>query len=344
MKPRRILYYACHEILEYDDLRILTGLGHQVFSIGDFTYPNRETRFRRARPEFFQEQMLRHFHNTGCDHDKRKVTRDFAQSFDLIIINHFPEWYIENYDAFCGVPIVLRTIGQSTLTDEKKYKQFGDGMYLLRYSERERDLPGFAKTDGVIYFGKHKGDFFPYAGGERGVTFHNSYAGRGAISYPDFDDWVSISESAAIDLYGSGNEVIEGARGIIEPEKFSSIMSNAAFYQYVYTTPPSYTLSLIEALMAGVPIIAPSERYIRSKIESGNNGWWPDRYEVPSFLEGGAGIVFDHLEQAQGAARYLAGSEDLRRQMSRRALTAAEKFDARNIAPQWQDLIAQMTS
>lgn len=31
-----VLYFACHETLEFDDLRMLTKAGHKVFSIGSF--------------------------------------------------------------------------------------------------------------------------------------------------------------------------------------------------------------------------------------------------------------------------------------------------------------------
>ena len=51
-----ILYFPVHEVLEFDDLRLLTGLGHAVFSTGAYGSPRPETVLRSARAEFFSPQ------------------------------------------------------------------------------------------------------------------------------------------------------------------------------------------------------------------------------------------------------------------------------------------------
>ena len=39
-RPLNILYFGCHETLEYDDVRMLTEMGHHVFSIGGLSNPD----------------------------------------------------------------------------------------------------------------------------------------------------------------------------------------------------------------------------------------------------------------------------------------------------------------
>ena len=36
----KILYLSCHSVLEYDEIRILSDLGYDVFSIGAYITPS----------------------------------------------------------------------------------------------------------------------------------------------------------------------------------------------------------------------------------------------------------------------------------------------------------------
>ena len=95
-KKFKILYFSCHEILEYDDLRMFTERGHGVFSLGAYASPDTKGLFRIPKPEFFSATDWKAFNETGCSLLTRRVSREFASNFDVAIINHYPEWIIDN--------------------------------------------------------------------------------------------------------------------------------------------------------------------------------------------------------------------------------------------------------
>ena len=159
MDRLRILYYSCHEILEYDDLRMLTSEGHSVFSLGDFSNPSNRGHFRRSRPEFHQNGDWEAYVASGSQ-GPSNISRDFGARFDIAIVNHMPEW-LEAAVRDLDCPIVYRSIGQSNPATEARVRAHEGRVKIVRYSNREEALEGFAATDKVIYFGKMSKDYTP---------------------------------------------------------------------------------------------------------------------------------------------------------------------------------------
>jgi len=314
-------------------------LGHRVFSLGSFSDPNNpRIQFRSGRTEFFDHEFWDQFEKTGGNLHAKRVSREFCRNFDLILINHYPEWIKDNLDAFGDIPVIVRTLGQSRLSIEHEYKKFGDRIRIVRYSQTEVSLADFARTDAVIYFGKYQSDCSAWQGGSPGLTFHNGFGGRNGISFPNVAEWRRIREATGTRLYGGMNDDIAESSGLAPYAEQSALLRNAAFYLYVYTLPTSYTLSFIEALMAGVPVLAPSSSMILLRsAASTDDAWSPERYEIPRFLHSGNNLSFyKNVDEAISMARMTQNDSGLSAKLSEFGKASAMAFfDAQKIKLQW---------
>lgn len=343
--PLKILYFSCHTILEHDDLLMLTSAGHRVFSLGDFSDPNQlnvsNPEWRRPLFRFFDIEFWNAFESSKCNLSAKLVTREFCKMFDVVIVNNYAEWITDNLDAFGSLPIILRTIGQSRISDEQQYKSLGNRIYVVRYSEYESGILEFAKTDAVIYFGKQLPERCGWMGDGNAVTFHNSATARDGFACPNLGMWRRFASEVSCDLFGRWNDDIPESKGFVPPDGMDWAYNSAAFYFYIYTCPTSYTLSLIEALSLGVPILAPSASLVGAVVSrTYDDAWTPARYEVPRFLEEGAGLLYNSIEDAVAYGKRLKFDRPFAEATSRAAWAAAHKFfDARRISSQWEDFL-----
>jgi hypothetical protein len=343
--PLKILYFSCHEILEYDDLKMFTGAGHRVFSVGSYADPSKKDyQFRSPLPQFFDQEFWQAFNDSGGILHAKRTPRAFVNMFDVIVSNHHPVFVRDNLANFGEKPVIVRTLGQSTLTTEAELKEFGERIYIVRYSYREVDTPGFAKTDAVIYFSKDPEDFGEWKGGDGGLTFHNGFEQRSGFSYPDLAMWREFHAATGSRLYGAWNEAITQSSGEVSASRIPQLYSTASYYFYVYSQPASYSLSFMEALMAGVPILAPSTKLV-SSMGSGtdDSAWRPHRYEVPHFLRKEGGVLYDSIPEAITAAQRLTRYETYARSVSAQARkNAVANFGTKSIARQWNDLFQKI--
>ena len=338
----KILYFSCHEILEYDEIRIFRHAGHQVYSIGSYTLPGATGHFRHLEPDDFRIQMWNLSHETGCDLSTRTISATFADHFDAFVIMHDFMDYARNRDVLRGRKVFIRTIGQSYHDSEKSYMEFQDEVKIVRYSEKERRLP--ARTDAVIYFGKFMNETKEWCGDKPGLTFHNDFRERSFMGCPNVEDWIEFQRASGCRLLGDNNETVPGYHGMAMPDEMADLYASAAFYMFCYTIPPSYTLSVIEAMMAGVPIIAPSATLIEKTLSPAlqNALWTPERYELPDLLRNGGGFLYDSIAEAAYIAGKISSDKNLMRHVSMQARAMAVKtFCATKAALAWNSLFSR---
>lgn len=79
----RILYSACHEVLEFDELRMLSNEGHTVFSLGSHFSPSFAGNLRPQLEAASNAVLFDEFHRTGCDLQAKKLTSEFLRHFDI---------------------------------------------------------------------------------------------------------------------------------------------------------------------------------------------------------------------------------------------------------------------
>ena len=175
-----VLLLTSHSIAEYDDLRMLTDLGYDVFSIGAYTTPWTPTDDKR--PALLNVTYHRRLHalcdrqretlaellgdpGPNIDWAKARLHPDIIDWADVIIVHHFPErWIGGQWDAIKGKRVIWRTCGQSSPDGslERFMAQFP--VEIVRYSPKERCLPDFAGEDALIRFGKYPSDYGPWTG------------------------------------------------------------------------------------------------------------------------------------------------------------------------------------
>ena len=144
----KILYFGCHETLDYDDLCMFTAMGHVVFCLGAFADPNSQFKpaTRPVRPEFFSQELWNAFvSDPGNDLFRKIVTPAFAALFDLVIVNHDAHLLDLNREALLGKPIIFRSIGQASDMLEACLARHLDHVAVVRYSPRESGCRIFAR-------------------------------------------------------------------------------------------------------------------------------------------------------------------------------------------------------
>jgi hypothetical protein len=174
----KILYLSCHEILEFDELSMFVSLGIDVFSIGAYFVPDQPVgNMLRApiRNLTTHRDDLAAYHaiaTSGSD-IRCCLTAEFMERFDAVIVMHIPEWVEACCNAAPRVPVIWRTIGQSTSNIERRMSKLLErGLRIVRYSPGERHLPDFAGEHAMIRFGKAAVDFDLWRGDTpRVVTF-----------------------------------------------------------------------------------------------------------------------------------------------------------------------------
>ena len=259
----KILYLSCHSILEYDEVLMFHGLGHQIFSPGAYVEPANpgDATLRPAIPGLvYDPDILAQWHKLAAQHPgedtKDYLTKEFVDNFDCVIVMHLPRWIQRNWNAMKHKRVIWRTIGQSVASTEDSLRRYRDeGLEIVRYSPREEFIPGFIGQDAMIRFYKDPDMYGPWTGDKkRVVTFAQSMKDRGeACGYKHFE---STTMGFVRALFGPGNTQEPWMHGKQSFESLRREMCDNRVYFYTGTHPASYTLNFIEAWMSGMPIVA----------------------------------------------------------------------------------------
>jgi glycosyltransferase involved in cell wall biosynthesis len=135
-------------------------------------------------------------------------------------------------------------------------------------------------------------------------------------------------------VYGPGNDDLGSKNGGSIPHQMQvAKMQEAKAMIYGGTAPASYTLSFIEAMMLGLPIVAISKKLAHIIYDF-------DFYEVDEILAQIGGLVCDDVGQMFEKTKMLLDSDELAKDISekQRAL-AIEMFGKKNIIKQWDEFL-----
>lgn len=272
-----IVYFSAHSILEYDDVRMFTEMGHDVFSIGAYEDPahpgddNVELGRPSKRPAIPGAKAhpelsalcheVRHRHGAEgldfmIDWAKADLHPEIIEWADVIICPFFPEaWIAYQWDRIKHKRVIWRTIGQSVESNERGMAPFrSQGLQIVRYSPKERNIPGFAGEDALIRFYKDPDEWQGWTGEDEVVTnFTQNLAQR--EPWTNYGFWQEATKGLPVKPSGPGSEAI-GGTGEVPYEEMRSLLRSARCYLYTGTQPASYTLGLIEAMMTGIPVVS----------------------------------------------------------------------------------------
>lgn len=316
----RILYLSCHEILQWDESNILIELGHNVFCPGAHVSKENtgDLNLRPGLPKCDNHDILmEEWHKLGKPgkDNKECITLDFLKNFDCVILMHLPQWMHANWAVFkeSGLKIIWRTVGQSVARNEKEMAKYrSQGMSIVRYSPRERRIPGYIGEDAMIRFYKDPSEFCDWNGGvAQVITFGQHMQEREpSTNYKLFESLTSVFPRT---LFGPGSEALDFGGGKLAFSDMKKEMRDNRVYLYTGTWPASYTLNFIEAMMTGMPMVC------IGPAKGNPHSWFPghDLYEIPDIIKNGVnGFFSDSATELQSYIKEMLDNKDLANSIS----------------------------
>lgn len=347
----RILYMSCHEILEYDELKLFTDLGHECYSLGAYTQPGGE--HHRKRPSIPGLPYDPHFIELALQYDRRKLHPEMLEGIDMVIVMHSIEFLtmsdeagneIGNWPLFKdfiarGGRVVWRSIGQSIPSFEEKLRPLrNEGLQVVRYSPREQTIANNVGADALIRFYKDEREFQGWTGAqEQIINFSQSLKTRG--DFLGYEIYQQVTRPFKRKVYGPNNADLgpELDGGLLTYDEQKQAYRDNRCYFYHGTYPASYTLTFIEALMTGIPIVS-----VGPEIGNSKDFAFQRTFEVPDIISTGKnGFVSDDPKKLQEYIRLLMSDAKLAKTISLYARqTAVELFGRETISKQWADFFA----
>jgi len=328
----KIHYISCHSILEYDEVQLLTDMGHEVFSNGAYLDP--KGHITHPRPAIEGAKYYEDLAVIASNSAKTNLPSELIEPFDVILVMHSPNVIVENWERIKHKKIIWRTIGQSTTDVENMllpYRQ--DGMKIMRYSPKERNISTYIGEDSLIRFYKDENHLKDWNGSTNNiVTFAQSLKGR--RSHCHYDEIIDIISYFNGTVYGPGNDDLGKYNGgSISYESQIARMQESKALIYGGTAPASYTLSFIEALMIGLPIVAINKQLANIIYDF-------DFYEVEDLLRSVDGIVCGSVDEMKASVQRLMDDSAYALDISnRQRQLALQEFSKEKIAKQWEEFL-----
>lgn len=336
--PVNLLLLLSHAIEEYDQVRLLSSLGYDVFSLGGYIDPaHPHDRKRPSLPEApFHPELREVVDSLGTEDNlemaKQRLPTSLLEWGDAILVHAYERrWIAGQWPRLReyvrrGKRVIWRTIGQSAATNELAMAPLKEeGLEIVRYSPRERNIPGFAGEDALIRFYKDPEEWSGWVGDDPRVI----NVSAGLVQRGEFTNW-EFWEAATAGLprmaVGPGSEAIGGA-GEVSLCEMKSWLRRARAYLYTGTQPASYTLGLIEALMTGIPVVSIGPKWHHML------PYGPDLFEGHELSL----LCSDDPAQARRYLRDLLIDQDAARQLSERQRQRAIRlFRKERIGAGWK--------
>ncbi len=284
-----LLILSSHAVLEYDDLRLFSRLGYDVFMPGAYADPTQGNGLRPGVPEapkhpelaaLVVAQREKHAGESDAwpiiDWGKADLHPDLVDWADIIMVNCFPEsWIGMQWDRIRHKRVIWRTIGQSDPAKERLMSGLHrKGMEIVRYSPAERrafePLGAFAGEDAMIRFAKDPDDYGPWIG-DNAVVGNLAQHGSRPHERDAFINWAFVEEATQglpTDFVGVNAEQ-KGGRSL-GYDDLREWLRHIRCMVYTGTQPASYTLGLMEAMLTGTPTVSIGPKHM----------WLPELFEA----------------------------------------------------------------
>ncbi len=269
-----IVLLLAHSIEEYDQVKLLSSLGYDVFSLGAYSDPAHPgDDARPPLPDVPDHPELRE----ACDEYRRlmadlygpaKDKVDWAKYVlpdavfdwaDVIICHHLEHtWLLPDWPRLREKRVIWRTVGQSVEHNERLMAPLRrQGLQIVRYSPKERNIPGYAGEDALIRFYKDPAEWYGWTG-ENAVVLNISQHSDKPHERDRWLNWPFFLEATAglPTLIAGNNSETSGGIGRVGYDDMRALLRTSRCYLYTGTQPASYTLGLIEAMMTGIPVVS----------------------------------------------------------------------------------------
>lgn len=331
----KLQYISCHSVLEYDEAKLLSEIGVDVYCNGAYRDP--KGAYTLPRPGISTMKFDQKFFELTAKYPKTALPPELIEPFDVIMIMHDPEVLFNNWPRIKHKRVIWRSIGQSVpSTEARLFPLAQQGLELVRYSLKEKKLPNYAGSSAYIPFYKDPDEFKGYTG-ENPVLINFSQSLLGRQYFCHYDEIMEMGNGFDLKIYGTGNNDLGRFNGGDIPyDLMKEKMRTSRVYLYGGTWPAPYTLSFIEAMMTGIPVVAIG----KALAESGR--FEPlDFYEVAEIITNGVnGYCSNNITELRRYIKELL--EDKALAMSIGALgrqTAIKYFGKDMIKLKWKEFL-----
>lgn len=353
-----VLLCLSHSIEEYDQLRLLDGLGYSVASIGGYIDPAHPHDPKRpALPDVpMVPEIKAAVDGLGAPDNlaaaQARLPDVVLEWADVIVFHHYLERLFGQWDRIeqwraggSHRRVVWRTVGQSGPANEAAARPFRDrGLEVVRYSPRERFIPGYVGHDALIRFWKDPDEWQGWHGDPEAdeaflmnVARPDPYALTVAQGLAQRDPWTNwgywerVTYGLPRLVIGPGTDILEEGIGEVPVERMRAALRAARVYLYTGTQPASYTLGLIEALMTGTPVVCIGRRHFNLF------DWGPAVFEAPDLVGGGHDLPGDARLEVEW---YLSHSPDLEASAVQRARIIGQ-FGPETVGADWRRFLGR---
>jgi hypothetical protein len=335
-----------HSIEEHDQLKLLTGLGYEVFNFNDPTqpfanmrpgipdapvYPDLLLACQRKRESHAGESMELSGGRKVFDWAKYDLPDEVIDWMDVLIVHHAEHTFIpDQWDRIKHKRVIWRTVGQSTTHNETIMAPYrSKGLEIVRYSPKEHNIPGYAGQDALIRFYKDPAEWYGWTG-DSPVVINITQNLRQRDPYTNWGFWEEATKGLNRLALGPGSEAI-GGPGSLSYEDMKAWLRRARCYLYTGTQPASYTLGLIEAMMTGIPVVSIGPEHMKVQY-----GYGDGQFHTAEDLFEGHEITLNGTDDPAEAAAVLgAYLEDIGNTGNWQRDRAIELFGIETIGRQW---------
>ena len=115
----KIQYVSCHSVLEYDEVKLLTELGFEVYSNGSYRDP--KGAYTLPRPGIPNAPFDEEFFRLTAENPKTNLPPELIEPYDVLIFmgGEQEQSLISNWDNIKHKRVIWRSIGQNTPATER---------------------------------------------------------------------------------------------------------------------------------------------------------------------------------------------------------------------------------
>lgn len=272
---KRVLLCLSHSIEEHDQLRLLSSLGYEVASIGGYIDPANPHDPKRPALDIPCVSAVKEAVDrlgtadnlTSAQECIPEGVLDWLGRDGIIVYHHYLDRLYGQWDHLAdwrsgGGRVVWRTVGQSVENNERDGARYrADGLEIVRYSPKERNIPGYAGEDALIRFYKDADEWHGWTG-EKPTVINITQHLKQRDPWTNYGYWQAATQGLSALALGPGSEEI-GGLGQMPLDVMKQALQSARAYLYTGTQPASYTLGLLEALMTGIPVVSITPEYMQ---------------------------------------------------------------------------------
>jgi hypothetical protein len=344
MSKKKILYLSCHETLEYDELKIMTELGLDCFSLGYYLDPHNPTAVMRPRLDIMQpnpnliaefKRICPEYLEPGCKTTGSgivQLTQEFMDKFDGYVFCHYPQNLKRNLPLCGDKPVIYRSIAAPDVFCEAlvhhEYKNTRP-FSVVRMSPAELEVNPKLRGDAFIRQSVDSSVFKDWNGADASTFCVVKYFKR----RPDcnFDLYETVNHDFKKVLCGDGNEDIPYATNNPPVEEMVRLMQacRVHYIQPRYGACISY--SFAESLIMGGPIVTLGKKYMGP------------HWEASKILANGInGFCASTMDEARHYIEMLMKDEALARRISAKGKRLAmSMFDYGVVKQQWASVLKE---